>query len=437
MQPATNYRIYQRDERGGADVLLSGTLPESVSEHARVVTRVCRESDNLCIIQWTDCACENRRWHITLRLPQGGLYRLETFEWEQGRRLQNIRHVGVGELFLLAGQSNMSGYGNDSAHDPSQLGVHCYYANGVWDIASHPLNDSVDTIYPENEEYGSMASPALAFARQLQRALNVPIGLIPASQGGSPLSAWHPEEDGRLTRGMLRRLEATGKVGGIVWYQGCNEASSEECATYLPRFTRMVELWRGQLGPLPVITVQLNRWSNPEGGERGDRFWGTLREAQRQAARRIADVYITPTTDLPTSDAIHNSAGGNVMLGERMADIYLQARWGLTGQHPADVERVIRVDDTHLLVEMSPDTHVCTMDNRVYGMDAEDKDGLIPCTDAFVHEKGLLLTLARPCAEEVCLHILWRATPPAYLPRSRHGMPMLSCYGVKAQMNEV
>lgn len=439
MMPVTDYQIYQRDGSGYAEVQVAGVLPEHVEEGRQVCTRVCREEDGMTVIPWTECAVTGRAWKLHLRLPQGGLYRIETsvgkpgdaYEWRE--RIQNICHVGVGELFMITGQSNMAGYGRDAAYDPPRLGVHLYGNNGKWSIATHPLNDSIDTIYPENRETCSGASPLLSFARQVQRSLNVPVGLVQASLGGSPLSAWNPEEDGTLYRAMLRRLDATGPVGAVLWYQGCSDANEQMAPTYLDRFTRMVARWREQLGEVPFVTVQLNRWANSERDEEADHFWGMVREAQRQAARRIPGVYVVPATDLPCTDGVHNSAGANVMLGERMANVYLKARFSLPGQVVPDVERVVRVDDTHLLVEMTPDAEVDIMSSLGDGFDAEDTEGVIACEKAEQVSEGILLTFERPFEGKVCFHMLWRAAPPAFVPRGRHGMPVLSCYGVKAE----
>lgn len=444
MTPAVDYRIYQRNGEGYAEVLVAGRLPDAADESAVVRTRVCREEDNLMVVPWTKGERSGSEWRVTLCIPQGGLYRIETSVGAEGNapewceRIQNVCHVGVGELFMLTGQSNMAGYGRDMAYDPPQLGVHLYGNNGKWSIATHPLNDSVDTIYPENKETTSGTSPALAFARRVWQTLHVPVGLVQASLGGSPLSRWDMADEGDLSRAMLRRLEATGAVGAILWYQGCTDTDRMETATsYLERFERTVRLWREKMGNVPVVTVQLSRWTNENPTSQtarpeADVEWGILREAQRQAARRIPGVYVVPAIDLANTDGIHNSSGSNVILGERMAMIYLHGEKGMPGMFAPDVEKVVRVDDMHLFVQMSDGSDVVTMDNSAKGMDAEDEDGLIPCVKAEARDGGLLLSLSRACAKRVRLHMLWRTTPPAFQPRGRHGLPMLSCYGVEA-----
>ena len=439
MMPAVDYRIYQRDDQGFAEIYLAGKIPERFQEEVNVFTRVVREEDNLMVIPWTQGAVSGKEWSITLKAPQGGLYRIETcaspvangmnaIEWQQ--RIQNICHVGVGELFMLTGQSNMAGYGRDMAYDPPQLGVHLYGNNGKWSIATHPLNDSTDTIYPENTEYPSGTSPMLAFARQIQKALNVPVGLVQASLGGSGLWQWDLEEDGTLTRGMLRRLDAVDKVGAVVWYQGCSDVGPDRAGTYLMRFERTVRQWRERLGDVPVLTVHLNRWLGTEEMLGG---WGLVREAQRQAARTIPGVYVVPATDLPISDGIHNSSGGNVMLGERMASVYLNKRYGLPGLTVPDIERAELTDDTHIRVQLTEGSDVLPLGESGEGFDAEDDAGLVACRKLSGEKDALILELERPVNGNVRLHMFWRTTPPAHAPRSRHGMPMLSCYGVPVE----
>ena len=441
MKPAESYRIYQRDENGTAKVYIEGTIPARFEEDMIVFTRVVREEDNLTIIPWTLGEVEDKAWRNTLILPQGGLYRVETSaapakqgmvspEWQP--RIQNIEHIGVGEVIMLTGQSNMAGYGRDMAYDPPTLGVHLYANNGHWRLAAHPLNDSIDTIYPENAEYASAVSPMLSFGRALQRALNVPVGLVQASLGGSALSQWDLEEDGFLTRGMLRRMDDVEKVGAVAWYQGCSDGSVRLGDTYLERFKRVVGQWRAALGDVPVITVQLNGCSGSE--EEGG--WGRVREAQRRAAREIPGVCVVPTSDLALSDGIHNNAAANVALGERMASVFLKKRFGLPGLTPPDVEKAEKCGENQVLVTFSAGSDVILLtdpDKPIEGVDVEDDQGLMACEKANMAGDKLLLTFPRPLSAGARLHMFWRISMPKFIPKSRHGLPMLSCYGVKVE----
>ena len=65
-------------------------------------------------------------------------------EWAQ--RGDTRQHWGVGDVWLIAGQSNCAGYGKDPVEDPSELGVHLLGNDLHWDLATHPLNDSTNSL---------------------------------------------------------------------------------------------------------------------------------------------------------------------------------------------------------------------------------------------------------------------------------------------------
>lgn len=441
MQCAVDYQIFQRNVENYADVPLSGNLADVQDAGAKLLARAVREDDELEIVGWTPLAKDQGRWFGELKVPAGGLYRLEVsaqsagvaIEWAP--RILIVRHVGVGELYMLTGQSNMAGYGRDMAMDPPQLGVHLYGNNGRWTIAAHPLNDSVGTIYPENAEYPSATSPALSFGRMMANRLHVPVGLIQASLGGSPLSAWHPEENGVLYRAMVRRLDATGPIGGVIWYQGCSDANENDAPEYLHRFERMVSLWRSVMGNIPFVTVQLNR-VNERRTLKEDRLWGQIREAQRQAPKCIRGVYVIPTTDLSQTDGIHNSSGANIVIGERMAHALLKGHYHLPGAEAPNVRAAVALDDTHVAVSFQPGADIVVTDPSAPGIDIEDADGFVPLKLARSEDGKLFLTASRPFSLPAQFHALWRCLPPAYFPRDRYGMPMLSCYGVPIEKAE-
>lgn len=437
IQTAIDYRIYQR-RNGYAKVRFDGIIPEQFFHCYAVFARVSREDDNLTVIPWTQCQREGNQWMIDLDVPEGGLYRLEAcvldsqdsdFDWTS--KIKIVKHIGVGELFLITGQSNMAGYGRDAAFDPPTIGVHLYANNGKWDIASHPLNDSTDSIYPENYEMSSSSSPALSFGRMVSRILNLPVGLVQASLGGSPLKSWHPEEDGTLYRAMLRRLDAVGEIGNILWHQGCSDTSADDAEQYYDRFCRMIELWRKQLGDIPIVTVQLNRRVAGSRIPENNRYWGLVRDAQRRAARILSKVVVIPSTDLTINDGIHNSAIANVAIGERMARAYLGEFFGYPPFKAPDIEAAQRMDDSTLRLIFRDCDALTFLDPYGSDFDVEDESGMIPCISAEKSGKNIVLKTQRPFKEGAVVHGCWRQNPSIHAPRGIHGMPMLSFYNVE------
>lgn len=437
---AEHYQIFQRNN-GFATVPFSGALPENRDPAAsQVAVCVLREDDSSYVVPWTSADIRGSQWHIDLTLPEGGLYTLDArvldrggFSYNSAERIKLVYHVGVGELYLMTGQSNMSGYGRDAAYDPPMLGVHLFANDGKWRLAVHPLNDSLGSIYPENYELNNGTCPALAFGRALSRALGVPVGLIACALGGSPLSRWHPSETGDLYRAMLRRLERTGAVGGVLWYQGCSDANPDHAATYFDRFSEMVALWRSAIGGVPFVTVQINSLFDHDASLTEDRCWGMVREAQRQSALRLDQVYIVSSADLPMSDTIHNSSVANVALGERMARAALRHIYGVSGGcDPMQPQCAERIDAETVRLVFDPTTvRIAPLNTRGVhtGFDAEDADGLVACIQVESDRNALLLRFARPLGACVRLHGFWRCRMTSGVVKNSYNMPMLAFYG--------
>lgn len=435
MAELTDFQILQRDADGYARVDWTGTAPNPIPDDgSAVATRIVREDDGLALTYWERCEMDGQNWTAHLTIPEGGLYRLEaavhkpgTYPWID--RIACVFHIGVGDIYVTCGQSNMTGYGRDSAYDPPMLGVHALTNRGVWSVAAHPLSNAIDGIYgcPEN---ATGTSPALSFARRLHDRLGIPIGIVPAAVGGSPLSSWSPLEDGGCYREMERRIEKIGSFRGYIWLQGCTDCTPELSKTYLERFSAMLDSWNERFGKHPIITAQLNRNTNCGDVEK-DRSWGRVRDAQRLAALTIDNVYLVPTTDLPVTDGIHNSSGANVMIGERMANCALAELYHKPGQTAASILSAEYADETHVLLRLTPGHHVFAMDDLARGMNVEDADGIIDCDRVMVGDDTLTVSTSRPYKTPAKFHYAWRSEPPVFVLRDLYDMPLLSCYDVE------
>lgn len=308
------------------------------------IVRVMREDDNMTVIPWTkaDEIQEEEGFQgsfkTTLKIPAGGMYRIDTsletrskpestaqgFSWLY--RGDCILHIGVGNLFIIAGQSNSAGYSRDFCMDPPHMSVHLYRNRSRWDLASHPMNESTDAGSLPNEEMGIPGvSPYLSFGKRYAEITGMPVGFVQTSLGGSAMRQWKPGS-GELYQNMVDKIQQTrGAYAGVLWYQGCSDTNSENpddpmdfspAIHYLEHFKELVEAVRKEVGyEIPFFTMQLNRQINGI----NDAAWGMVREAQKKAAEEISNVYVLSTTNLSLSDGIHNSAGSNVALGEKLA----------------------------------------------------------------------------------------------------------------------
>ena len=343
--------LQQRD--GMAKAHLSGSFsvhPAALQVGVEQVTpcyRVMREEDNLPVIPWTPMTAVQLAdsvhfcgsFETEIALPVGGPFRIETTLLTKSTQ-QSLTwlyrgdvslHLLVGDVFVIAGQSNSAGHAWDTCPDPPHLCVHVFRNRCRWDLATHPLNDSTDAGNPPNEEMGIPGiSPYLSFGKKYYALTRHPVGLIQTALGGSAIAQWNPET-GPLYQNMLERIRLTGqKPAGVLWYQGCNDTDNGETEQYLSDFQAMVLHLRRDLGyPIPIFTMQLNR----QIGGGSDLGWAKIREAQRRAAAAIPDVHILTTTNLPLSDSLHNSAAANLVLGEKLA---MQAARYLAGAQVPD-----------------------------------------------------------------------------------------------------
>ncbi len=356
-----NWQILQQ-EAGYATVTLAGSVQVEAevlaAEDGAVVIRVVDENTGARMAAPVFVAPRGTQWQALLTIPAGGLYRIETYYRYNKiceKRGDRIFHIGVGDVYVIAGQSNAVGVGKDSVNDPVSDQVHMFRLSGQWDIASHPLHDSTDTRYPLSQEKAQTGhSPWLNFAKLLNRHLGYPIGLIPATKGGIPLSCWDRKEDGAFFENMLAIVgDAGGKVKGVLWSQGCNDSGEEPLRrTYLERFRRVCEDFRQSLGEdIPILTVQLNKvtCTKDKDLEALGRDWAELREAQRRAMHEIPGVYMAPSIDQMVCDGIHNGAMSNLVIGERVANLALHYIYGKSVICDApDIRAAVREDNCNI-----------------------------------------------------------------------------------------
>ena len=312
-------------EIGGSWRLEQGAARAGVSS-ATPSYRLLRQDDNSVVTGWTPAdSFDENTWSATITIPRGGLYRLETCldavsakTGEHWRFRGDMRmHIGCGDVFVIAGQSNAAGYGKGVAWDAPDVRVHVKRNSGHWDMATHPLNDATDAYDCPNAPMGQVGtSPFISFGKRHADHTGCPVGLIPAAQGGSPIRDWDPARNGYLFRNMISKIQRAGGATAILWYQGCTDAMSGETDTYYQSFQNLVLSTRRILGwTIPFYTFQINGYL----GETSGRNWDLIRAAQRKAAHEIEKVHLLPTAGMDLADDIHISPAANVTLGEQLA----------------------------------------------------------------------------------------------------------------------
>ncbi len=233
-------------------------------------------------------------------------------------------------IFILAGQSNISGRG-DLADFPAEFNqpnenIWLFGNDDVWKPALEPLDDATGQIDLVSADYDAGVGPGLAFAKELRRLRpGLKIGLVPCALGGSAMAQWTAQGGAETLYGScIRRAKAAaqkGRITGLVWYQGESDTVTAETVRDWPlNFKEILLGFRRDLdcNEIPVVFVQI--------GDLGPRFQNRLflaywRDMQKnQAAMKIADGEMVSAKGLPLqSDGVHLSTQAELVLGRRIA----------------------------------------------------------------------------------------------------------------------
>lgn len=381
------YQVLQRNAEGTATAELSGKSGQTGSVQARVM-----KQDEV-VLDWQDVgAVSDGSWRGTIEgIPTGGEYRVE-LRLRDGKEETvaeaTLDHILVGDLWVLAGQSNMQGVGNlDTAESPSPL-VHSFDMADHWVVAEEPLHALMEAVDPvhwrgvtDPEERAKQAEAqrknrakgtglGLPFAKQMVERTGVPVGLVPCAHGGTSMDQWNPEMKSAggdsLYGAMIRRIAAVGgRVKGLLWYQGESDANPEASAVFADKFEGLIAAVRADVKQpeLPFYYVQLGRFVNatdPAG-------WHVVREAQRTTPQTVAGTAVVPAIDLSLDDLIHISTPGLKRLGTRLAKIACREQFGQSnlqrGPRVAEValdqgQRTIRVRYADVNGSLTPARHI-------------------------------------------------------------------------------
>ena len=101
------------------------------------------------------------------------------------------------------------------------------------------------------------------FGLRLQKDLDVPIGLINSSWGGSPIEPWTVTDktSGGMYNGMIAPLQPF-PVRGVTWYQGETNAIQKNGLKYRDKMEDLIKGWRKAWGQdMPFYFVQIAPWS--------------------------------------------------------------------------------------------------------------------------------------------------------------------------------
>jgi hypothetical protein len=258
-----NYQVFQRHNRLEGKIEIRGhtQLPGD-----RMEVRLTGDSASGPLPgNWKRIHFERKSetFRTSLAAPAGGFYRLEIRLMQHGRSAGEtaVAHVGIGEVFVIAGQSNSTNYGE--VRQTTATGMVTAFDGSGWQIANDPQ--------PGVQDHSSKGSFIPAFGDALYRKYHVPIGVACVGYGSTSVRQWLPAgrrvlamptmtkfikrdpdgeliSDGTLFNGMIARMDELGRHGfrAVLWHQGESDANqAPEHQITAPQYRQMmVELIR-------------------------------------------------------------------------------------------------------------------------------------------------------------------------------------------------
>ena len=345
--PADN-QVLQRDVEQTARIALAGTASGKRIDGKEVEARVLdARATELAGFHWARIAkIQKQHWNGELAgIPTGGPYRLEVRIAGVDGSVLSVSNLLVGDLWVLAGQSNMEGHGELVDVQAPLPMARSFDMADHWRQAEEPLHTTVSAADPVHWPLNAQNQPerltgqaletyiagrkkgaglGLPFAAELVARTGVPIGLIPCAHEGTSMDQWNPawkdREGESLYGSMFRRVQAAGgRVRGVLWYQGESDANPKGDPPFLQRFEAFVKAVRADLNQqdLPFYYVQIGRHiDNSNVAE-----WNRVQLAQLRAESEIPRARMVAAVDLQLDDTIHLDTPDLKRLGRRLADL--------------------------------------------------------------------------------------------------------------------
>lgn len=302
-----------------------------------------------------------------------------------GRNKIELTDILVGEVWLVSGQSNMQWRLPESADGEAAAAAADHPDIRLFNVSREVgfkkrRGKLAEWLRCDPKSVREFSAAGYYLAIELQKALNVPVGIINSSYGGSQAEAWTPVEylnaspdlkptvertkiwDEERPRVREQYAEAIRKwreeadkaraagarpspspgvpdalrdyrvassiydgmieplmpfaIRGAVWYQG--ESNEARAEQYGILLPVMIRSWRERWGSpdLPFGIIQLPNYRQPK-AEPEESAWSFVREAQRRTALYTKNAGLIVTIDIGVANDIHPR--NKLDVGKRMA----------------------------------------------------------------------------------------------------------------------
>ena len=218
-------RIGVDPSAGHADVRVAGELPKNAEPAKWQYRVVSLDGATGSGTDWTtfDVTVSGTSFDGTARVAAGGWYRLEVRGrvGEDDVAIGKVEPIGVGEVFVVAGQSYATNCNDErfNVAEPHGRVVAFDSAKGTWGIANDPQPA------PDGSDGGSIWPP---LGDALAKELRVPIGFANVAVGATASLQWMP--DGQLHPRLVKTGQTLGRFRAVLWQQGESDVIAKTTA---------------------------------------------------------------------------------------------------------------------------------------------------------------------------------------------------------------
>ena len=256
---AVPYRIFQRNGSDQASVRITGTYsgsPTSIEYRWRGGS-------------WSTLVASpsGGTFDATVTLQGPGQGSLEVRFSNDFAQAASIVGVGVGDVYIVAGQSNNVGMSNSAQVAPvppvaGWVATEFDKAN-VWrenvETLGQPFDDRTGTAYPSAYPATTVFGSYFGALATLIMQRGFPVAFVPCALGSTNLAQWQPPSQVLYTT-MVARANIVGAHRGVIWWQGEAEANTGGVvqATFESQLNNIINTWVSSGPGTPWFLCNIN-----------------------------------------------------------------------------------------------------------------------------------------------------------------------------------